>query len=159
MDIAIDVKNARAVGLKFDDLMAQTRENLLQRITALTGELESRVKSEEPVVTGQLREETLSKIYDDPNRISGRVFVSGHFAKAAALEYGAHKTARVRPHSARLDHVFDKRIAPMVVMISAHSRRLNIAERAYLRQPLASMSGEVIERLRAAVAASDEGTK
>ena len=128
----------------------QLHDRLLARLRIITSTLEGKIKAEEPNRTGKLRSETTSAVYDDwPKKVSGRVFVDGEYAKAGALEYGAHGHAKVGEHAARLDHVWGKKLgSPTVVMVSAHSRQMNIMARKFLRGPLADFGADAIAQLR-----------
>ena len=59
------------------------------------------------------------------DRITGYVDIAGgkgsqDFAKAAALEYGAHKVAKVKTHEMSLDHYWSTKLAePETVMVKA----------------------------------------
>jgi len=147
------VTGDRQVALKFDRFPQQAHDRLLARIQALTAELEARVLAAEPRRTGRLHSATISKVYDDQEKIGGRVTVRADFAKAAALEYGAHRPTKVAAHEMRLDHVFAERLtAPMTVMVMLHRRMPNIAAYRFLRGPLAQMAPEIQAELQAAVA-------
>ncbi len=158
IDLAIDIATERRVGLKFEEFPQRAHASLLEKITSLTRQLEERVRAAEPYKSGKLRGATTSRIDDRPERITGRVFISADYGKAAALEYGAHAATQVKAHSARLDHVYANAVSPLTVMISAHSRKLDIAEHKYLRGPLEAMEGEIIEQLRAALVEATEAS-
>lgn len=153
-DFGFTVTGDRRVALKFDEFPKALHDRILARIASLTSRLEARVRSAAPTATGKLQSLIVSKVYDNAqDRIRGRVTVSGDFGKAAALEYGARKTAKVKAHEMRLDHVFANRLAaPLTVMVAAHSRQPNIAERKFLRGPIAAMRPEIVQELRQAVA-------
>lgn len=151
MEIAVTISGDREVALKFEQFPQRAHASLLSRITNLTTQLEARVRAAEPSLTGKLRGETVSHVYDDPERIRGVVTVSADFAKAGALEYGAHRATRVKEHYERLGHVFARLISPLAVVVSEHTRIPNIQEHAFLRGPLAEMEPEVVEQLKAAL--------
>lgn len=152
MTVAMELLNERRVGLRFDEFPEKARANLLERITELTQELEDAVVEAEPEgATGKLRRETKPRVTEGPERITGSVSVTDEFAKAAALEYGAHGTTTVRAHVAQLNHVFARATSTVEVDVEEHTRRLNIAAHDYLRGPLAAMSGRIEEELKAAI--------
>jgi hypothetical protein len=156
MDIGVTVTGDRRASLKFEAFPQQAHKSLLERITGLTERLAARVRAAEPVRSGKLRAATQTRIIDRPEFIVGRVEVTADFAKAAALEYGAHATTRVKEHAARLDHVYARLISPMTVIVAAHSRKPAIAEHRFLRGPLADISGEAILEMRQALAEAGE---
>jgi hypothetical protein len=51
-----------------------------------------------------------------------------------------------------LSHFYDQLIAPREVLVAAYDRRVDIAERRFLRGPLDDMRSEIIEELRQALA-------
>lgn len=170
MEFVAKIKLPSTVATKFADLSREARIDVVATMQTLTSRLLNRVKSAAPIDTGKLRAAIDSRVYNDPNRISGRVFVRVDMAagrtargsvdggKIAALEWGAHRTAAVKAHSAQLSHVFGRLIEPMAVMVSAHSRRVSVAEHAFLRRPLAGMASEAVEEIRAAVESANEAT-
>ena len=157
-DIRIDIKNAQRVGLRFDEFPDQLREDLLAEIYTLGNELLALVHGATPVLTGRLQSQERLQTFNDPNSVSAKVFIAGtgtDFGKAAALEYGAHKPAKVSAHSMRLDHAWANELAsPIDVMVDAYTRPTNIAERAYERGPLAEMQPQIIARLNAVIEAA-----
>jgi hypothetical protein len=163
-DIGVAITGDREVGIKFDTFPAQCHDELLAVVQADTPQLASRVASAAPSLTGKLRSEVSHAVFDDKTRITGAVFIRGKdgndFAKAGALEFGAHGRAKVKAHEATLDHVFGERLdAPMKVMVEAYSRQTNIAARRFERGPLADMASKIEGDLQAAVERSIGPTK
>ena len=161
-DIRFDVKNARQVGLRFDQFPDQLREDLQKEVTALTRELYARVQAATPNRTGRLLSQERLRIFVDQNRITGYIDIDGEgtggssdFAKAAALEYGASRPAKVSAHTMSLNHAWDRILAsPIRVMVQAYTRPSNLAARMFERGPLAAMQPEIALRLNAAVEAA-----
>ena len=164
--IGLDILNDRKIGLRFEQFPEIAHAKLLERIAALTAQLEARVKAAEPVRTGRLRAQTASFVVDRPNRIAGVVKINAGsgaaakaaYGKAAALEYGASGTTRVAAHMMRLDHFWSKLVSPREVMVAMHSRRLDIPEHGFLRGSLASMQPEVQPALRQALQEAEAGS-
>lgn len=164
MQIHIEAIGAREVELKFEHFPEQARHAFLQRITSLTAQLLARVQSSEPENTGKLRSETVSQIYDGKDGVVGSVTLAKglsatEYGKAGALEYGApgpRNRNMVKSHTAQLSRVYGRLVAPMSVVISAHTRHLNVAEHKFLRGPLESMSGQVLQELEQALAEATE---
>lgn len=154
--IDLGLKGEREVAARFEEMPRALLDRLLERIGDLTGRLYDAIEADEPEgKSGRLRSETGSRVTDRGTRITGSVAVTAEFAKAGALEYGAHRSTTVSAHQARLTHVFG-RVASLEVQVGAHTRRLNIAERRFLRDPVAAMRGEIEAEIQAAV---DEGTR
>jgi hypothetical protein len=157
--ISVTITGDRALQVKLDELPSRIHDRLVGPITRLTERLEAAVREDAPDRTGKLRSEITSRVYDDPDRITGRVFIAAGddkeaYGKAAALEYGAHGTAQVSAHEARLDHVFSRLVAPMEVMVRRHSRRLDIAARLFFRGPERALAPEAEAEIRAAIDAA-----
>jgi hypothetical protein len=156
--IRIDIANARQVGLRFDTFPDALYEDLKTEINALSIELYARIQAATPNRTGALRAAERLRIFADQSRITGYVDIAGAkgsqlFAKASALEYGAHRSTKVKAHSMGLDHHWSKKLdQPQEVLVKAYSRTPNIQEVAFERGPLATMQPEVAARLNAVVA-------
>lgn len=142
----------RELTLRFDEFPVALHAKLFERVSGLTSELEGLVRAGVPHRTGRLAGEISSRVRDSEERITGTVRVTGEYAKAGALEYGAHGTANVAAHAARLTHLWGRATgAPMMVEIPAHTRHVNIAAHRFLRGPEAAMSGRVRSELQGAV--------
>ncbi len=157
-DIRIDITGARQVGLRFEAFPDVLYDDLRREIDSLSTELFARVQAATPRRTGELLGQERLRLFTDANRITGYVDIAGakgsqDFAKASALEYGAHRPTKVEAHSMGLDHYWaDKLAAPITVLVTAYSRTPDIAEHAFERGPLAEMQPEVAARLNAVVA-------
>lgn len=158
MDFGIEIDGDRLVALRFEQFPERARAAIANRLGSITQRLLARVQGTEPSRTGRLRSETQSSVAARGDRISGRVFVDasrggeGEHGKAGALEYGAHGTAHVGAHAMQLSHIYNEMMEPREVLVAAYDRRVNIAERRFLRGPLDEMRSEIIEELRQALA-------
>lgn len=156
--LRIEVTGLRQVGLRFEEFPDNLYGELRTEIYGLTEELLGLVEGATPELSGKLRGQERMRVFADKDHIKGQVFIAGtkgsqDFAKAAALEYGAHNAAKVKAHRMRLDHAWDVKLsAPEMVMVSAYSRTPNIEEHRFERGPLAEMQPEILERLNAVVA-------
>jgi hypothetical protein len=156
--IRINVTGDRQVGLRFDAFPVVLYEDLRAEIDSLGEELFALVIAATPSRTGRLRSQERIRLFNDPNRITAYVDIAGDkgsqdFAKAAALEYGAHGAAKVAAHAMKLDHYWSTKLAePTTVLVEAYTRTANIAEHAFERGPLAALQPQVIARLNAVVA-------
>jgi hypothetical protein len=160
--IGFTLTGDRSLSLRFDEFPRKLHDRFLAKVREITARLADAVRADAPHgKTGKLANSVVERVYDDgPARIKGRVTVSRDFAKAAALEYGAHKRTKVSAHAMRLDHVFANRLAaPLTVAVGAYSRTPNIEATRFMRGPLAAAEAEIAEELRAvvdAVIAEDE---
>lgn len=156
--IKIDVAGARQAGIRFDEFPDELRAELTAEVHALSIELFAAVEALTPEATGLLRSEERLRLFTDQNRITGYIDIAGakgsqDFAKAAALEYGAHRPGKVSAHSMSLDHYWSLKLSePERVLVAAFTRTPNIEEHAFERGPLAAMRPEIIARLNAVVA-------
>lgn len=160
--IRIDIKGAQKVGLRFEQFPDDLRANLLSEIDDMSQQLFGMVQAVTPEATGRLRSQEGVKVFDDKDKISGKVYVLAENAqdaiKAADLEYGSTgKSVDVKQHEMSLDHIFDKMLAnPMMVTVPTYARTPNVAAHRFERGPLETMQPEIITRLNAVVAASTE---
>jgi len=155
-DFGIDLKGTDSrITLRFEQFPAAFHDRLLAVMQELEIRLEADAKAREPVQTGRLRSQTGGRVYDHDTRIAAVVGVraeTGEDArKAAALEYGSHRSIMVRAHEARLTHLFGRAISPMMVTVPEHSRMTNLDPRRFLRDAIAGMHSEAIEAMRQAV--------
>jgi hypothetical protein len=158
-DFGVIIEGATQVALRFDKFPADLHDALKDAITKDTTVLEGRVREATPARTGRLRSQIDSAVFDDKTKITGAVFVSGDdrndFAKAGALEYGAHGTATVKAHAQTLTQVFGVMLdAPMQVMVEAYTRQTNIVAHRFMRNPFSAMESEIEADLREVVDAA-----
>lgn len=152
-DIGVFVSGDRALAQRFDDFPESLRGRLRDAITEETNQLRSRIEALVPRRTGRLASEIVSGVFDDPDRVTGRVTVSGEYAKAGALEYGGkNKPFKVLSHQMRLDHLWARATAtPLIVDVPQYTRSIHTPALRFMRGPLEEMRGEVMEALHAAV--------
>ena len=154
--IRINITGDSQVGVRFEEFPDVLYDELRVEIDALSSELFARIEAATPSKTGELRRNERLRLFTDANRITGYVDIAGKgsqdFAKAGALEYGAHRKTNVSSHSMKLDHAWSNKLSePMDVIVDAYDRTPNIAEHAYERGPLAAMRPEIISRINAVV--------
>jgi hypothetical protein len=158
--VRFDIDGANNVTLRFEEFPTALHDKLIDRIGQLTNDLASAVRSAAPYKSGKLQNSIRGVVYDDsPKKITGRVSVSKDFAKAGALEYGAHAEFSLRGHAAKLDHFWSKKLnAPIEVFVAAHDRTPNIEAHSFLRGPLHMMSSMISALLNEAVSETVEVT-
>jgi type IV pilus biogenesis protein CpaD/CtpE len=142
----------RALRLHFDQMPTRLRTNLHEAITKLTDQLLAQVRAAEPSRTGQLRSLTRAFVDEGDNFVRGRVRVlappgSRHNIAAAALEYGVHRSVRVRAYQRQS------------FLVRAYERQADIAARRFLRGPAAEMRPKMLEALQTAVDKSVSGAQ
>lgn len=146
------VTGDRAVELIFDQFPQELHQELFDRISGLTGDMAATVRSNVPRKTGRLASEVREFVRDTPNKITGVVTFSAEFAKAAALEYGAHGSAKVGSHTMRLGHAWAHVFAsPEVVSVPDYSRHLDLTARRFLRESEQQLEARITDELQQAV--------
>lgn len=164
MDFDAVITGDRRVVARFGEWPKELHDTLLARIRALTSELEARVRAKAPERTGKLKEEIVSRVFDDPEKIKGLVTLDGgltgsEYAKAGALEYGApgrggrHKVSAYRR---TITEAFGRDISPTEIDVSAYTRIANIDAQLYLRGGLADVEADAVAQLQEAM---DKSTK
>ncbi len=153
MDFDAVITGDRRVVARFGEWPKELQGSLLARITDLTKQLESRVRDLAPSRTDKLKDEITSRIFDDPQKIKGLVTLESglsgsEYAKAAALEYGAHRSTDVRKHRRTITEAFGRTISPTSADVRAYSRIANIDAQVYLRGGLADVEGDAVTQLQ-----------
>jgi hypothetical protein len=141
--IAFTFENARKFILKLEEFPPELHDALVVQIKQLTEQLEARVKAAAPVKTGTLLSVIDEGFRDRPEKVSGTIFLDDGWAKAGALEYGAHKRFQVDAHKMRLNHLWSRAMQPITVQVPDYMRTPNIAERDFMRGPMASMQTQI----------------
>src|ERR1700722_2513211 len=111
MDFDAVITGDTRIVARFNEWPAELHDALLTRIRALTDALQGRVQALAPEHTGKLKDEIVSRVFDDPKKIKGLVTLEGgltksEYIKAAALEYGAHGGVKVRKYSRTIAEAF-----------------------------------------------------
>ncbi len=162
MDFDAVITGDTRIVARFNEWPAELHDALLTRIRALTDALEGRVQALAPERTGKLKDEIVSRVFDDPKKIKGLVTLEGgltksEYVKAAALEYGAHRGLRVRKYSRTIAEAFGHDISPKRIDVSAYSRIANIDARVYLRGGLSDVEGDATAQLQQVIDQSAKG--
>jgi hypothetical protein len=156
MEFDAVVSGDRAIQARFAEWPKDIHDSLLQRIQKLTAELYGRVRSLAPERTGKLRNEIISRVFDDPENIKGMVTLAGglsraEYIKAGAQEYGVHRPVPMRAHRRTITEAFGRDISPTRILVSQHPRDVDLEQRMYLRGGLAGMEDEAVAELTEAM--------
>jgi hypothetical protein len=156
MDFDAVITGDRAIQASFAKWPQEIHDSLYQRIARLTDQLHARVVASAPERTGNLKNEIIAKLYDNPESIKGVVTLAGkldrnEYIKAAALEYGAHGTARVKKYRRTITEAFGRDISPTRINVKGYPRKVNIEEYAFLRGSLAGMEDIAVAEMTAAI--------
>ena len=73
MDFDAVITGDRQVVARFAEWPKEIHDTLLERIKKLTDELYGRVRALAPEQSGKLKDEIVSKVFDDPEKIKGPV--------------------------------------------------------------------------------------
>ena len=155
VDIAGDT---RAV-LRFERFPSVAHDRLLATLQSLERRLEAAVLAEEPEKSGDLKSLTGGRVYDHGDRIAAvvgvRTTTPAQARKAAALEYGSRGASiTVSAHTAKLDHLWSRAIAPIMVNVPSFTRTPSITARRFLRGPIQALHDDAITEMRAALDAA-----
>jgi phage gpG-like protein len=159
MAIQIILVGDDLVKARFEKLGPESHSRVAREVQRLTINLQSKVVNEKlsgQVLknrTGTLRRSITQKVEDTGDRITGIVGADMNTARyAAAHEYGFTGTVNVREHARRITQVFGRPVTPHEIIVGAHSMRMNLPERSYLRSSLSEMEADILAGLNEAVA-------
>lgn len=134
----------------------EVRRRVRTAIGRLTLRLERRIKEQKlsgqvlRVRTGTLRRSVSSVVVSNPAVVVGTVSTNVEYARVH--EFGFDGTVTVREHMRTVKQAFGRPLkTPKTVRVAAHSMRMRVPERSFMRSALREMSGEVDSVLRAAV--------
>lgn len=145
--IKLEFIGGEEVAQKLQSISPAVHGNLVRAITKLSIQLQAKVQSEKlsgQVLknrTGTLRRSINYKIDESADRVTGRVGTNLKYG--LAHEFGFHGAVNVKAHLRMIKQAFGKPIAPKQVMVSAHSRTMNLPERSFLRTALREMIPEI----------------
>lgn len=126
----------------------------MERITV---KLQNKIRAEKlsgqvlKVRTGKLRRSVERDVQESGQQVTG--IVSDTASYAAAHEYGFQGTVAVREHMRTIKQAFGRPIDEKTISVRAHSMRMNLPERSFMRSALAEMSesGEIQAEMAAAI--------
>lgn len=150
--VLIGDKEVMARVRRFD---ARFRGNLLRRVLRLSILLQAYVKTRKlsgqalKRKTGTLSRSINRKIKQTPIEISATVGTNVVYGKIH--EYGFTGTENVRSHLRNIKQAFGRPIAPREIMISAHSRKMVMPMRSFLRSSLQEMTPQIRAEMTAAL--------
>ena len=132
------------------------RSALTKIITRLTVKLLRNVKADKltgqalNVRSGRLRRSINMRIDGaDTAKVSGAVGTNLRYGRAH--EYGFSGTVSVKESMRMVKQAFGRSITPTQVTVRAHSMKMNLPERSFLRSALAEMGPEIEAELRSGV--------
>lgn len=150
--IALAFRNDDLVLLNLKSLGIRVRDRLRSDITRLTIQLQRKVKEEKltgqvlHVRTGRLRRSINRRMAETATSITGQVGTNVSYARIH--EYGFTGVVNVRAHLRLQSVVFGRPIPPTAVSVRAHTMRMRMPERSFLRSALAEMRPEIVATLQ-----------
>jgi hypothetical protein len=104
--------------------------------------------------TGHLRASIAETVTASGDTVTGRVgiFSGPTVVYGRAHEYGFTGTVSVPAHTRTVSNAFGHAIAPVSVSVRAHTRRLHLPERSFLRSALTEQRPAILDGLRAGIA-------
>ena len=133
---AINAGLARAIAKLGIDLQRKVQED----------ELSGQVLS---VRSGALTSSIGVEIDQSQRRITARIFSDSDYA--AVHEFGFSGEVNVRASLRRIREAFGRPIAEKTISVGAHSRRMLLPERSFLRSALEEMAPEIRDEVEAAL--------
>ena len=151
--LGVTVTGAQETSIKFDRFPDEMREALYIKIEGQTAVLEDRILFRVPRgKTGALARSIKRDMFDDKNKVVGRVTVDADFVKAAAIEWGVHSAFEQGSYDVLRQTVFSRRLLePVLVTIERHTRNVNIVAARFERGALEEAAPGIETELRATV--------
>lgn len=151
------VTGGSRVSNKLRGVTPAIRSALESRIQRLTISLQRHVVQDKlqgqvlNVRTGRLQRSIQQAMTSTDTDITG--VVSTNVSYAAAHEYGYSGTVNVKEHLRTITQAFGKSLKePVTFSVGAHSAKMNMPERSFLRSALADMAEDIQAQIKAAVA-------
>lgn len=142
----------------FNDVNERVRAEIRRTVNALTLKLQRTIQ--EDMLTGQrlnvqsgrLRGSVSSKVEEDKEWIEGTVGAGGALVPyAVAHEFGLKGAMAIKAHLRMIKKVFGQPITPRQIMIKAHSRKVDMKERRFMRDSLDEVAKIVPKNIDAAI--------
>lgn len=142
----------------FNEVNERVRAEIRRTVNALTLKLQRTIQ--EDMLTGQrlnvqsgrLRGSVSSKVEEDKDWIEGTVGAGGALVPYAfAHEFGLKGTMAIKAHLRMIKRVFGQPIIPRQIMIKAHSRKVDMKERRFMRDSLDEVAKIVPKNIDAAI--------
>jgi phage gpG-like protein len=154
--ITVEVVGDHELVARLDAMPGRVHDGLARAVTRLRLELQRKVQSEKlsgsplEVRTGTLRSSINTQVTDTLTEVAASVGTNLRYA--AAQEFGFRGTVSVKAHMRQIKEAFGRSIRPKTIEIRAHTMRMNLPERSFLRSALAEMQPAIEDELEEAVA-------
>jgi phage gpG-like protein len=135
-----------------DDVKQEVRGSIVRLALKIVAKIKAEKLSGQVlnVRTGTLRRSISHQIVDTPSALTATI--GSNLKYARAHEYGFKGAVTVREHLRTIKQAFGKTLAtPQAVLVSAHTRNMNLPERSFIRSALRDMEPEIIREISGAV--------
>lgn len=142
----------------FNEVNERVRAEIRRTVNTLTLKLQRTIQ--EDMLTGQrlnvqsgrLRGSVSSKVEEDKDWIEGTVGAGGALVPYAfAHEFGLKGAMAIKAHLRMIKKVFGQPITPRQIMIKAHSRKVDMKERRFMRDSLDEVAKIAPKNIDAAI--------
>lgn len=155
MKLSGEVIGSSQVVERIKRITPNVRTALFERVQRLTIKLQRHVVEEKlqgqvlNVRTGRLQRSIQQAVTNSESAVTGVVSTAVKYARPH--EYGFQGTVNVKAHLRTIKVAFGKDLKePVEVNVSAHTMRMNLPERSFLRSSLVDMKDEIVEGIRQA---------
>jgi phage gpG-like protein len=137
------------------DMPAAINSGLVRVITKLGIDLQRKVQQDEltgqmlTARSGSLKSSIDLRIDQAATAVTATVFTDSPYA--AAHEYGFAGTVNVRASLRRITEAFGRPISGKTISVRAHSRRMDLPERSFLRSALEDMAPAIRDEVEASL--------
>lgn len=156
MKLSGEVIGSSQVVERIKSITPRVRSAVVERVQRLTIKLQTHVVADKlqgqvlNVRTGRLSRSIQQAVTDSGTSVTGIVSTAVKYGRAH--EYGFKDTVNVKAHMRTIKEAFGKPLkSPVEASVSAHTMRMNLPERSFLRSALADMSEEIRQGIREAV--------
>lgn len=161
MKITADIVNSSQVIERIQRITPNVRTALEEKVKRLTIQLQIHVVADKlqgqvlNVRTGRLQRSIGQAVVTSSDSVTGVVSTAVKYA--AAHEYGFSGTVNVREHLRTITQAFGKELkSPVTSTVKAHTMKMNLPERSFLRSALNDMRADIVLGIQQAVS---EGLK
>jgi len=152
------VKGSKEVVASIRKRAGGVRSALVQAVRKASMSLSAHVKASKltgqvlRVQTGRLRRSINAQVTEESSGVVGRVGTNVEYARSH--EMGFKGSVQVAESLRTIKQAFGRPINPVTATVRAHSRRVNIPERSFLRSALADKKSAILAQIESAMGAA-----
>lgn len=155
MKLTADVVGSSQVIERIKRITPNVRSALEQKVQRLTIQLQIHVVADKlqgqvlNVRTGRLQRSINQALVKSPDSVTGVVSTAVKYARPH--EYGFTGNVNVREHLRTITQAFGKQLkSPVTSTVQAHTMKMNLPERSFLRSALADMREDIVTGIQQA---------